>query len=83
MATYTEVGAYEAKTHLADFLRKAKAGAIIHITQRGEHVADLIPPRLMEKRDRAEAAARMAIFIRNRPPILNVDSKALINEGRD
>ncbi len=44
MATFTEVGAYEAKTHLSDFLRKVKAGAVIRITQRGEHVADLVPP---------------------------------------
>ena len=26
MTVYAEVGAYEAKTHLADFLRKVKAG---------------------------------------------------------
>ena len=62
MATFTEVGAYEAKTHLSDFLRKVKAGAVIRITQRGEHVADLVPPDTKGKRDALKAAIRMGVI---------------------
>lgn len=83
MATYTEVGAYEAKTHLADFLRKVKAGAVIRITQRGEHVADLIPPGSKDKHDRAEAAAQMESFVSSHLPIADVDTRKMIIEGRD
>ena len=83
MATHTEVGAYEAKTHLSDFLRQVRAGAVIRITQRGEHVADLVPPETKDKRDAAQAATRMEKFMHSRQPIANVDTKELINEGRD
>lgn len=83
MVTYTEVGAYEAKTHLSDFLRKVRDGAVIRITQRGEHVADLVPPSARDKRDTAKAAARMEKFMRGQAPIIDIDTKALIDEGRD
>ena len=83
MASYTEVGAYEAKTHLSDFLRKVKAGAVIRITQRGEHVADLVPPETRDKRDAARAATRMETFMRSHQPVADVDIRALIDEGRD
>lgn len=83
MTSYTEVGAYEAKTHLCDFLRKVKAGAVIRITQRGEHVADLVPPEKMDQRDATRAAKRMEKFMRSHQAIVGVDTRALINEGRD
>ena len=83
MATYTEVGAYEAKTHLSDFLRQVKAGAVFRITQRGEHVADLIPPCAMEKRIATHAAEQMQDFMRRHQAVSNADIKALIGEGRD
>lgn len=83
MATFTEVGAYEAKTHLSDLLRKVKAGAIIRITQRGEHVADLVPPDTKGKRDAVRAAIRMERFMRGHEPIASVNTKVLIDEGRD
>jgi prevent-host-death family protein len=37
------IGAYETKTHLADFLRQVRGGQGFTITQRGEPVADLLP----------------------------------------
>jgi len=83
MVTYTEIGAYEAKTHLSNFLRKVKDGAVIRITQRGEHVADLVPPSTMDKRNTAKAAARMEKFMHGHTPIIDIDTKALIDEGRD
>lgn len=38
-----QVGAFEAKTHLAKLLRQARAGKRIVITQRGKPVAELGP----------------------------------------
>ena len=83
MATYTEVGAYEAKTHLSDFLRRAKAGATFRITQRGVHVADVIPPGATEQRMAAHASGQMQAFMQRHQAVSNTDIKALINEGRD
>lgn len=83
MSTYTEIGAYEAKTHLSDFLRKVKAGAMIRITQRGEHVADLVPPGTTQIRDAAKAAEGMQKFMQRHPAIVSIDTRALIDEGRD
>lgn len=60
-----------------------KAGAVIRITQRGEHVADLVPPETKDKRDTARAATRMEEFMRSHEPIANVNTMALIDEGRD
>ncbi len=45
MALYTEIGAFDAKTHFAALLRRAGAGEIIEITRYGKCVAELHPPR--------------------------------------
>jgi prevent-host-death family protein len=83
MAAYTEIGTYEAKTHLADFLRKVKAGSVFRITQRGEPVADLVPAGIREKRSATQAAERMRAFMRDQPAVSTIDVRALIEEGRD
>jgi len=83
MANYVNVGAYEAKTHFPEFLRKAKSGTAFRITNRGEHVADLVPPGAAEKQGGANAAERMERFVQNQPPIKNIDTRALMEEGRD
>jgi prevent-host-death family protein len=83
MTAATEVGAYEAKTHLAEFLRQVRDGKTFRITQRGEPVADLVPVAAGEKRSAAEAAARMAAFLRAQPPVVGADTQALVEEGRD
>lgn len=83
MTTYVEVGSYDAKTHFPEYLRKVRAGMVFRITNRGEHVADLVPPGSTEKRDGARAAERMQQFVQAHPAIKDVDIKALIEEGRD
>jgi len=83
MTTYIDVGAYEAKTHFTEFLRKARGGMAFRITNRGEHFADLVPPGTAEKRSGAQAARRMQQFVQSQPTIHNVDIQALIEEGRD
>jgi antitoxin (DNA-binding transcriptional repressor) of toxin-antitoxin stability system len=83
MTTYINIGAYEAKTHFPEFLRKVKAGSAFRITNRGEHVADLVPPGSADRQSGADAAERMQRFVRNQAAIENLDTKALIEEGRD
>jgi len=39
----TEVGAYEAKTHLADLLERVQRGERFVITKHGRPVAELVP----------------------------------------
>jgi len=50
-----EIGAFEAKTHLAELLRKAEAGEEVVITRRGKPVA-----RLVQFRE-SDAPAREAV----------------------
>ena len=90
MSDKLEVGAYEAKTHLPELLRKVRTGSCFTITQRGEAVADLVPTGGHEdtKRRGAAAAERMRLFMRrgNGPAAggaAGVDIKALIADGRD
>ena len=40
----TEVGAFEAKTHLSRLLDQVEEGGSIYITRHGKRVARLVPP---------------------------------------
>ena len=83
MTTYVDVGAYDAKTHFPEYLRKVQSSMAFRITNRGEHVADLVPPGSAERISGAKAAERMQEFVQLQPAIKNVDIKALIEEGRE
>lgn len=76
-----EIGSYEAKTKLPELLRQVKSGKSFTITNRGEAVADLVPTRGANTKDKAAAAERLKAFMRA-DPVRNVDIKALIEEGR-
>lgn len=81
--TPDEIGAYEARTHLAQLLRRVAAGGRFTITQRGRAVAELVPVDTARREKAARAAGRMQEFIHKHPPVENVDLRALIDEGRD
>lgn len=88
MTEKLEVGAYEAKTHLPELLRKVKAGQCFTITQRGQAVADLVPTGAGGVAAGSAAAQRMQVFMvtartaaRVGAPV--VDVKAMMAEGRD
>lgn len=78
----SEVGAYEAKTHLSDLLDRVEGGERITITRHGKPVAHLIP--LPGEPDRtAEEAVRGLLELRkghSLGPDLSV--RDLIREGR-
>lgn len=77
------VGAFEAKTHLAELLRKVGAGQVVRITQRGKPVADLIPITSDRTELTALAAQKMLTLMKGTTIQSNIDIKALINAGRD
>ncbi|BBL71860.1 type II toxin-antitoxin system Phd/YefM family antitoxin [Methylogaea oryzae] len=79
----TEIGAYEAKTHLPELLRNVQAGQHFIITHRGSPVAELAPTGSSAKRKAGQAALRMQDFMRESAGAEGVDIKALLEEGRD
>jgi prevent-host-death family protein len=75
------IGAFEAKTHLNELLRRAAEGETIQITRRGVPMAKLIPPDAGEKRDLrslAEAIRRL----RKGSCLGKMTIRELIEEGR-
>jgi prevent-host-death family protein len=79
------VGAFEAKTHLAQLLERVERGEEITITRRGRPVARLVPVTAAHDR-----AAALATFRRLRERACRADLgrfdwtewKALVDEGR-
>jgi len=49
------VGAFEAKTKLAELLDKVEAGETVTITRRGVAVAQLVPVKAVDERTRQRA----------------------------
>lgn len=77
------VGAFEAKTHLAELLRKVSAGQVIRITQRGKPVADLMPITSNDMEGSTVAAQKMLFLMKGVTVQAEIDIKSLINAGRD
>jgi prevent-host-death family protein len=76
----TEVGAYEAKTHLPALLERVARGEHIVITKHGRPIARLVPIGKSDVERRREAIARLKVFRKGRT--LGVPIKQLIEEGR-
>ncbi len=77
------IGSYETKTHLAELLRRVRAGEGFTITQRGEPVADLVPAGAARRHAGLKAAEQMRVFMRDAPKVKPGSIKHWINEGRD
>ena len=78
-----EVGSYEAKTKLPELLRGVQQGKRYTITLRGEAIAELGPVANGSQIAVAAAVAQMQQFMDSHQPILGIDTKALIEDGRD
>jgi len=79
----TEIGSFEAKTHLAEILRKVESGEEFTITLRGRPIADIVPTR--SRRSHAEIA-QAAESLRNFPRIKGISGDEVlewIREGRE
>lgn len=76
----SEIGAYEAKTHLPALLERVARGEQITITKHGKPVARLVPVQPASLDRRREAVERLKEFAKGRT--LGVPAKQLIEEGR-
>jgi prevent-host-death family protein len=76
----TEIGAYEAKTHLPALLERVAPGERITITKRGRPIVRLVPVHRSTPERRREAIERLKVFADGHT--LDVPVKQLINEGR-
>lgn len=83
MAEQTEIGAYEAKTHLPAYLRKVRTGERFTITQRGQAIAELVPYGVTSQRAKQAAVRQLRMFMHERATTTQADIKALIEYGRD
>ena len=76
------VGAYEAKTHLAELLEKVEAGEEITITRHGTPVAKLVPVRQKSTVDERAAAIQRIQKLGRTLSLGGLKVKDLIAEGR-
>ena len=76
----SEIGAYQAKTHLPALLERVARGEQIIITKHGRPIARLVPIQRAGSDRRSEAIERLKIFAESHT--LGVPVKQLINEGR-
>lgn len=75
------VGAFEAKTHLSELLRRVSNGETIQITRRGIPIAKLVPAESKNKEKTARAVRELR-DIRKSLTLGGVTIRELIDEGR-
>jgi len=78
----TNVGTFEAKTHLPALLKRVEQGEEITITRRGVAVAMLVPARNAGAGDRRRAIQELKKFGRGRRLPGRMTVRDLIQEGR-
>jgi len=78
-----KIGSYYANTKLPELLRGVQLGNRYTISLRCVAIADLVPSGESHKTDVAAGVAHMQQLMASNPPILGIDTKALIEEGRD
>lgn len=76
-----EVGAFEAKTHLAQLLTLVEKGEAVTITKRGKPVAMLVPVSEHPERNPRKAAEDL-LRLRKALPSQGGSMRDLIEEGR-
>ena len=76
----TDIGAYEAKTHLPALLERVARGERFTITKHGRPIARLLPVERNGPDRRREAIERLKVFREGQT--LDVPVKQLINQGR-
>lgn len=76
------VGAYEAKTHLPELLRRVEHGERITITRHGHPVAELVPPSAASQRDVQEVIDEIKEFRKGHTLGDDLTIRQLIDDGR-
>ena len=77
----TEIGAFEAKTHLPKLLERVRAGERFVITRHGQPVAELVPFRPRDS-DRIQAAIERLKSFRAGHTLGGITVRELIEDGR-
>jgi prevent-host-death family protein len=77
----TEVGSFEAKTHLSHLLDQVQRGETITITRHGKPVARLVPVGGSSRDDRRRAIAQLK-ELRKGQTLGGLSVRELIDEGR-
>ncbi len=76
------IGAFQAKTHFSSLLEQVEKGERVVITKHGHPVAELIPCRDKEDRQKVkQAIQRLKLFAKTHT-LGGIDWKALRDEGR-
>jgi prevent-host-death family protein len=75
------VGAFEAKTHLTELLKKVSQGETFRITRRGVPVARLVPDEEKKKKDLKTITQELK-EIRKGASLEGLTYRELIDEGR-
>jgi prevent-host-death family protein len=76
------IGAYEAKTHLAELLEKVESGQEITITRHGTPVARLVPAKKKTTTEERIAAIQCIRELSKGLSLGGLKMKDLISEGR-
>jgi prevent-host-death family protein len=76
------VGAYEAKTHLPELLKRVENGERITITRHGHPVAELVPPGGASRRDMSGVIEEIKTFRAAHSLGPDLTIRQLIDEGR-
>lgn len=80
VSSNTEIGLFDAKTHLSEIMRRVERGERFTITVRGRAVADVVPSATRNTDGRQEAIQRLM-----HPPVAGVSGDLVlewIREGR-
>ena len=78
----TTVGAYEAKTHLPELLKRVENGERITITRHGHPVAELVPPGMTPRREVRDVIEDIKRFREGHTLGPGLTIQQLIDEGR-
>ncbi len=78
----TTVGAYEAKTHLPELLRRVENGERITITRHGHAVAELVPAGGASGHDVRAVVEEIKAFRKGHSLGADLTIRQLIDEGR-
>ena len=76
-----QIGAFEAKTHLAELLDRVELGEELEITRRGRPVARLVPAADARQQRAAEAVRRLR-ELRRTATLEGIDWRELRDAGR-
>jgi prevent-host-death family protein len=76
------VGAYEAKTHLPELLKRVENGERITITRHGHPVAELVSPGAASARDVHTVVEAIKTFRKGHTLGPKLTIRQLIDEGR-